>query len=315
MASISQVYAKEDERWLADGCSLWRYVPLKTLVFYLTGNIFIPAIETLRQEDPFEGKFLFDIVWFNTVMRQRYGDKSEDLDDWIHRQLCSDSERKQIELNKTYPNHAARIFENHYFSFLRKTRYAWCWFVSDSESAAMWNNYGKQGVAISTTVRRLCDLLEKTERDFEFGQMRYIRLIGGEAQDYDFNPEEAKDARFLLKPHFLKRKEYESEKEVRFVTVAPERGRNSGIILEKISPNEWISDVRLWPGLKPVEEESLRQVVNHFAPGVPCACSDLFGADRSSAKSVTTFLRELNALNWTRWKDDDDEIPSELKEL
>jgi hypothetical protein len=316
MGSINQVYAKEDERWLNEHFTLWRYVPLRTLLFYLTGNIFIPAIETLRREDPFEGKFFFDTSWFNSVMRQRYGEKGEELEDWIYRELCSESERKQIEVNKAFPNYAAGIFEQHYFDFLRKTRYAWCWFLSDSESAAMWNNYGKQGVAIAGKVGKLCELLGKTGHDFEVGQMRYIRLIAGDVRDYDFNPEEAEDARFLLKPHFLKRKEYESEKEVRFVTAAPERGRNAGIMLEQISPDKWIHEIRLWPGLKAVEEQSIKQVVAKFAPNVPCECSDLFGAGSFSNESfVAAVLAGLDASNWDRWKQGTDDIPPELKEL
>lgn len=184
MGSISQTYPEKHESWLPDHACLWRYVPLRTLLLYLTGNIFIPAIETLQLEDPFEGKFLFDTVWFNTAMSKRHGERVNALDDWLYRELCSESEKKHIEINKDYPNYAASIFEQHYFAFLRKTRYAWCWFLSESESAAMWNNYGKQGVAIATTVGKLRDLLKKTERDFVFGQMRYIRVVGGEAVDY-----------------------------------------------------------------------------------------------------------------------------------
>jgi hypothetical protein len=316
MGSINQVYREGDRRWLHDNACLWRYVPLKTLLFYLTGNIFIPAINTLRLEDPFEGKFVFDTIWFNEVMHERYGKRVEDLDDWVYRELCSELEKKQIKLNKGYPNYGASIIEQHYFDFLRKTRYAWCWFLSDSESAAMWNNYGKHGVAIATQVGKLRSLLESTERDFVLGQMRYIRLIVGQANDHDFNPEDKDDAAFLLMPHFLKRNEYESEKEVRFVTAAPERKHNSGIILENINPLEWIQEIRLWPGLKPPEERSLKQVVHHFAPGVACACSDLFGADPLSVESIgAEFAAEFNQLDWNAWKDNTDGIPVELKQL
>ena len=45
-------------------------------------SIFIPAVETLRREDPFEGKFLFETVWFNTVLRDRYGERVNELDEW-----------------------------------------------------------------------------------------------------------------------------------------------------------------------------------------------------------------------------------------
>ena len=315
MGSVKQIYSESDKRRLPSNVYLWRYVSLRTLFFYLTGNIFIPAIETLRLEDPFEGKFHFDIVWFNTVMHERYGERLNEIQGWIYRELCTDAEKKDIEINKNYPNQAARIFERHFFNFLRRTRYAWCWFLSASESAAMWNIYGKHGVAIASTTKKLSGLLSKSKWDFEVGQMRYIRLIGGEAQDYDFNPEKAKDAAFLLKPHFLKRKEYESENEVRFVTAAPERGPKSGIFLDEISPSEWIQEIRFWPGLKPVEEKSLKQIVEHFASGIPCTRSDLFGANVSSNEFVSHFEAKLHEIDWNSWKDGSDNVPAELKQL
>lgn len=179
----------------------------------------------------------------------------------------------------------------------------------------MWNIYGKHGVAIASTKRKLGGMLSKSKWDFEVGQMRYIQLIGGEAQDYDFNPEEAKDAAFLLKPHFLKRKEYESEKEVRFVTAAPGRGAKSGIFLDKIPPSEWIHEIRLWPGLRPAEEKSLKQVVDHFAPGIPCARSDLLVANASSETFISRFEAEMEKIDWNNWKDGSDKIPAELKQL
>ena len=176
--------------------------------------------------------------------------------------------------------------------------------------------YGKQGVAITSTVEKICKILTPTEWDFEFARLRYIRFVLGEMQDFDFNPEDPDDSRFLLKPHFLKKKEYETETEVRFVTAAPDRGIGAGLSLDGMSPSEWIDDIRLWPGLKPTEEEAVKRVVHHFAPSVSCACSDLFGADRFSPDSFTAkYFQELNALTWKQWKNGEDGIPSELKQL
>jgi hypothetical protein len=316
MGSVKQLYSKEENYFLTSDAVLWRYIPLRTLLFYITGNIFIPAVETLRRTDPFEGRFSFDTVHFNGAMAQRYGPQLNTLEEWIHDALCDEGQKKMIEINKDYPNYGPRIIEQHYFDFLRKTRYAWCWFLSDSESAAMWNIYGKQGVAIASTVEKVCKVLTTTEWDFEFARLRYIRLVLGAALDFDFNTEDPHDSRFLLRPHFLKRKEYETEKEVRFVTAAPDRGVGAGLSLNGISPNEWINDIRLWPGLRPTEEKSVRDVVNHFAPGVSCACSDLFGADRFSRESFAArYVRELNAVTWKQWKNGEDGISSELKQV
>jgi hypothetical protein len=316
MGSVKQLYSEEESYFLRNCAVLWRYIPLRTLLFYITGKIFIPAIATLRETDPFEGGFSFDTVHFNGATAQRYGAQLESVEKWIHEALCQEWEKEMMQINKDYPNYGAKIIEQHYFDFLRKTRYAWCWFLSDAESAAMWNIYGKQGVAIGSTVGKIRQILAKTEWDFQFARLRYIRLVSGEAQDLDFNPENPYDSRFLLRPHFLKRKEYETENEVRFVTAAPDRGVGAGLGLSGISPDEWIDDIRLWPGLKPTEEESVKQIVNHFAPRVSCACSDLFKAHPFSADSFTArYLRELNAQNWQQWKNGEDGIPSELKQL
>jgi hypothetical protein len=316
MSSVEQIYAASDQRAITDHQALWRYVPLRTLMFYLTGNIFIPSIQMLAAADPFEGKFHFDTTWFNTVMKEKYGDRLESIEEWIYRDLCDESERKHIEVNKDYVNYGASVIERHYFAFRRKTRYAWCWFLSDSESAAMWNNYGNGGVAIASTVGKIRMLLANTEHAFVFGQMRYIRLVAGEAQDFEFNPELNEDAAFLLKPEFLKRSEYQSEKEVRFVTAAPERAFGAGLILSNLDPTSWITEIRLWPGLKPPEQTSIQKVVEKFTNGIPCACSDLLGHGPYSDDGLNeAMFAYLDSDNWRRWKEGTDNVPPELKQV
>lgn len=181
----------------------------------------------------------------------------------------------------------------------------------------MWTNYGSQGVALATTVAKLSSLLGKTAYDFEFGAMRYVRLTGREVQDSDFNPEDPADARFLLKPHFLKRNEYEAEREVRFVTVGPaQKYAGTGVVLKNVNPTDWIQDVRLWPGLKPLEEEALQKTTAQWAPGIPCACSDLLGADQRSRNSMAARFEETFAeQDQSSWNDGSDNIPIELKRL
>lgn len=320
MGAISQIYTDNHDSWLPDHARLWRYVPLRTLFAYLTGNIFIPSVELLRRDDPFEGEFHFGTTWFNTFMEDYYGERAEALDDWIHRELCNEWEKKQIQLNHDFPNYAAKFFEDHYFAFLRKTRYAWCWFLADrdleSESAAMWNNYGKQGVAVATTVGKLKAIAEATNREFAFGQMRYIRILGGVVRE--FYPDDPQDAPFLLKPHFLKRDEYKSENEVCFVTTGPDAGypHPTGIVLKNVNPADWITEIRLWPRLKPLEEDSLREAVAKFAPDVPCACSNLFGATPSREKPFSNRMaKDIEEVFLARWQDGSDGIPPELKKL
>jgi len=312
MGKVSQIYTETDKKWLPDHACLWRYVPLKTLFFYLTENLFIPSISKLQKNDPFEGRFLFDTEWFNTVMRERYGENFDELEDWIYSMLCTSEEKHHIDLNKDYPNYRATFIEQHYFRFLRKTRYAWCWFLSSSESAAMWNTYGKHGVAIETTVGKVRRVLEKTTFDFEFGQMFYIHVCGG--QTTDVNLEQDDEREFVLKPHFLKRREYESEKEVRFVTCGPERPAD-GLFLTDVSSKAWLGHIRLWPQLAPTEERGLKRVVELLLPGVSCSKSDLMESDHEWFDAPDGPGARLVEVADRKWKEGADHIPEVLKEL
>ena len=304
-----QLYPEKHEKWLPDGARLWRYVPLRTLFFYLNGNVFMPSVERLRQADPFEGEFPFDTVSFNIAMTERYGNELDGLDDWLYRKCCTEVEQQQIDRNKNCTNYSASILQSHYFEFLRKTRFVWCWFFSQSESAAMWNVYGNQGAAIATTVGKLRQSLAKTERDFVFGQMRYVHVDRCAIRDrYSEDP---KDRQFVLQPHFLKRREYDSEKEVRFVACGPESRDSGGICLGGIDPGSWIDGIRLWPNLTLTEESALKRAIAVFAPGIPCSRSDLMmNEDRFAAE-------RSRVMEWAehQWKECTDCIPPGLKQI
>ncbi len=262
MPKPTQIFPESlQKRWLPDYAEVWRYVPLRTLFFYLNGLVFIPSVAKLRAGDPFEGEFYENIAWFNSAFRDHYGNEANTIDEWMFKELCSDHERHHIEINRNYTNAAAEVFRRHYFDFIRRTRFTWCWFQSYRESAAMWSVYGNQGVAIKSTVGKICSVLEKTGREFIYGRMTYVDYRSGVSTD--FNPEQKSDYRLLLRPFFLKRREYESEDEVRFVTAGVDREERSGILLKELSPQQWISEIRLWPGLTHDEEESINSLLKN----------------------------------------------------
>ena len=100
----------------------------------------------------------------------------------------------------------------------------------------MWSVYGNQGVAIKSTIGRIGAVFEKTGRDFIYGRMTYVDYQTGVSTE--FNPEQKSDYRLLLRPFFLKRKEYESEQEVRFVTSGADISDRGGILLKELNPQE-----------------------------------------------------------------------------
>ena len=311
MAKPRQIFPTSDKRWLNDNAEVWRYVPLRRLFFYLNGLVFIPSVAKLRAGDPFEGEFYEEIAWFNAAFSDHYGDEAKAMDEWILNTLCSEYDRQHIQINKTFPNAAAEIFRERYFDFIRSTRFAWCWFHSYRESAAMWSVYGNHGVAIKSSIGKICSVFEKTDRDFIYGSMTYVDYQHGVSTE--FNPEQKSDYRLLLRPFFLKRKEYESEREVRFVTSGSDRPERDGILLKNLKPRDWISAIRLWPGLTVDEEQSISKAIKHFIPDVDCEKSDLFSGPDGPSEIMEEILADLEKSADSNWTNGNDGIPKSLK--
>ena len=305
MGNVCQMYPRGHEKWLDDDATLWRYVPLKTLFFYLAGNIFIPSLAKLQQGDPFEGKFPFETRDFQEALQKRYGKQYGAVQKWIRKELWTSDQKGFINSNKGCQILAKGYDRDHYFEFLRRTRYAWCWFHSGLESDAMWKIYGKEGVAVATTVGCLSTTLKATRHDFLFGKMCHYHRHGR------FSTWEKQQ--FVLRPHFLKRIEYAHENEVRFVTSAPEQDCG-GLLLSSGQPETWIKQIRLWPGLISQEEDSIKAVIKERLPGVPCSKSNLLQTDGPAMCRMKEKLRALAAKNAEeQWKNEKDGVPPPLK--
>lgn len=314
MGSIRQIFPKTNERWLSDDRMVWRYVPLKTLFLYLSGKIFIPSVEKLRQEDPFEGEHFFSTAWFNKALHERYGKEHKKVFKWLEDRFTSaehERVRRQVKMNFRL-DIKAPLREKHYFDFLRKTRFAWCWFASNTESAAMWNTYGSGGVAISSTVGKIHKALSKTKNNFSFGHIRYVSVLHERTTDLVLeNPE---DAQLILEPHFLKRNEYKSENEVHFVTANSESEDDSGMILKRIKPEEWIQEIRLWPKARASEEADLKEAVGKFAPDICCVKSGLMSRRLDSTAISRNYMRDVIGISLEKkWELGSDGIPDILK--
>lgn len=95
----------------------------------------------------------------------------------------------------------------------RKEYFISCWHSNEMESEAMWKLYitaKNQGVAIQTTMERLCTSIEST--DFEVGEVKYISF------------EAPLDADRV--PIWYKRTAFQHEKEIRAIIRKPELGEN-----------------------------------------------------------------------------------------
>jgi hypothetical protein len=263
---------------LPDDTRLWRYVPLKTLFVYLNNKVFIPSIETLRKQDPFEGEFYHNAFPRNfdaSLDRWLGSSNARELREWIARSDLNVEGPHEPYANSRRVDHSIRLT---YFDILRHTRFAWCWFEAseDTESAAMWNLYGKDGAAIGTTVGALKTVLADSSTGFEFGRMTYVHVDQFGKVVRSVEPQPDQDDPFtelILRPHFLKRQEYGSENEVRFITSSDVK--SAGGIELGLPAYQWIKEIRLWPKLELSEETVLIDAIRRVLPEVPCRRSGL----------------------------------------
>jgi hypothetical protein len=174
----------------------------------------------------------------------------------------------------------------------------------------MWSVYANQGVAIRTNTAKLRGLLEAQGPDFMYRRMRYVDVPHGVGRD--FNPEDPVDFALLLRPYFIKRSEYESEREVRFVMTGRQQEHLGGRILQGCDPRAWISEVRLWPGLRRAETEVLKDLVKQKAPDLPCDRSELMQAETDGFAEWNEGVSPPEIKPWLAEADD---VPPELKEL
>jgi len=174
----------------------------------------------------------------------------------------------------------------------------------------MWAIYGYHGVAIQSTVGDLTSALAESKRAFSFGRLTYTDTLGTGVG----NSADAADDCLTLRPYFLKRSEYASEQEVRFVTTAAEQEELGGIVLGGMNPKEWIKSVRLAPGLSRVEVKCLVERIQEILPEIDCAASDLLNhPDRSHY--LDSLMERMQRSRNREWDQGYDEIPPVLKQV
>ncbi|MFT3830770.1 MAG: hypothetical protein QM691_13790 [Opitutaceae bacterium] len=292
MGEIRQFRVERDKRQaLTDDTCLWRYVPLKTLLVYLSGQVFIPSIETLRKQDPFEGEFYYDPICFGAAINRWFGARGLQtvLGEYYGDAAKIPGNRRSAELST-------------YLETLRATRTAWCWFEDseNAESAAMWNLYGRDGAAVVSTVGRIKAALANCQSCFEFGRMWYLRIDDEESvidqeelypEGHDFYSE------LTLRPHFIKRAEYKGEKEVRFIGSISKPSSGTKLPLQ---PRQWIENIRINPSFEETEVAAIMAAASRAE--IRCSQSGML---RKTPPNIKEFIRaELSPA-----------VPAEMQQL
>ena len=239
----------------------WRYVRLSTLFLYLSGRAYIPSIKALQERDPTEGLEILDHIWAMTGFTSA---EHDELGHWAYEHCLPDGEKITWNINFTYPGANQKVFLSHYYKALEESRYAWCWFRSKHESAAMWQIYGRRGVAIQTTVAGLSVALSRSGRPWLVSGIKYLDRNQDPA--FTVGRGDEKMAPYARRPFLVKGVEYQHELEVRLITV--DTNGRAGILLDGLGPGEWIKQIVFWPGFPEREAEALVAAVGKVAPGL-----------------------------------------------
>ena len=127
-----------------------------------------------------------------------------------------------------------------YWERERKLHFISCWVESNYELALMWDTYGKDGVAIKTTVGDLIDSLAVDTEHYQYlARVKYID------EQFESSQEMGSPINFLKIP-LSKRKFYEQEKEIRLLYSRSEVNDQTGISFP-IDLNCMINEVKVYP--------------------------------------------------------------------
>lgn len=171
-----------------DSRKIWRYMDLMKFISLLNGQLFFARADLFK--DPFEGavpkKVLDSYVQWMSYPKDIYGSEEADTDVEIRKEYVKKFEKnnKKVAIN--------------------------CWQMNKRESTVMWESYIKSGlgVVVVSSVGKVTNIKIPEAYQFKHFPVEYI--------DYDEEYDQ-KYIRYELIPFMNKRKQFDSEKEYRFM--------------------------------------------------------------------------------------------------
>lgn len=203
---------------------IWRYLDLPKLIDLLqTRSLYFARVNSLQDEDPFEGSFAKGNL------------------DLLRKQLLEPKEViKGKSLTEEHVHNLVKIITGTAKDFA----YINCWHASDTESVALWKQYGteKGAIVIRSTYEKLVRAFPDNdqEKTVHMGMIQYLNYA---------NPEEyMKFNSNLMTPLFHKRIEYQHEREVRaLVFLSPDRANDQNGFKINIDVDKVIEEIRMGP--------------------------------------------------------------------
>jgi len=182
-----------EEQENKDG-KIWRYIDFTKFANMIDRNsLFFVKASKLR--DPYEGTMP---EYNDQIRRSVYESQKQNFKDNNQFEQFLQSTPKS--LRATYKLHKETMLIN-------------SWHENEYESASMWQLYlqGNSGIAIQSTFKKLCDCFNNnTEDKIWIGKVKYL----------DFNKEWMNESN-IFDPFIIKRKSFNSEMEIRALTVHP----------------------------------------------------------------------------------------------
>ena len=208
------------EEAIDDNTRIVRYMKLSTLLLLLADRVFLPSLRCLQSYDKLEGVLPQRLSVFQDYGTQLYP-KVQPFEDWLLQQAKSP---KVIPVQggkhtRTTLHFLTKVWAEQ----LAIRRCVWCWNKHSGQSYALWEIYGKRGVALVTTVGAVKRALEKA------GVLRAIvspvsySIPPGFLLEEDFFEEAARQSIQMVRkenlafPYLFKDGGYKYEQEVRFV--------------------------------------------------------------------------------------------------
>jgi len=175
---------------------IWRFLGLAKFFSLLTSSsLYFSQVLQLKKSDPYEGSLTLLNREFREAMIRDEGFARTFL---------------QLPPDHPLPSNYREIWcperEKVFRQIFSAITYVNCWHMSAHESAFLWSNYASltDGIAIRSTIGRLCDSVSSEPRPIYVGPVRYI----------DYRKEGIREDN-VFNAFFCKRKSFDPERELR----------------------------------------------------------------------------------------------------
>jgi hypothetical protein len=275
------IFENDVKKRLPDDPVIFRYMRLSAFVMLLEGEVFVPTISKLQSNDPLESKLPLNSYRYceDFIASLSPTDRS-----WLEKKVEPGFEN----LVQSGAEKGPRYLTEAWVTELSKRRCAWCWYHGTSQSMSQWQIYGREGVAVRSSLESLRRAIKSALEKTSCGKVQYFAVGRPHGEYFSGRPRQA------LPPYYFKEIAYKHEEEVRFVVALNADNYDSsagGVILE-LDPAKLIEEVIITPHMHRDEAKALTKFVQDKLPNLP------EGKIRKSALLFSDVRDESELLNF-----------------